>query len=76
MVIDYYKEFIKTHDMSKVIIGGDSAGGGFVLSLLQQVIELKLPIPIKMVLLSTYVDIEGVERDDSMLEINALLVFW
>ena len=61
--------------MSKVIIGGDSAGGGFVLSLLQQVIELKLPIPIKMVLLSTYVDIEGVERDDSMLEINALLVF-
>ena len=76
MVIDYYKEFIKTHDMNKVIIGGDSAGGGFVLSLLQQVIELKLPLPIKMVLLSPYVDIEGaVERDDSMLEINALLVF-
>ena len=71
-VIDYYKEY----DMNKVIIGGDSAGGGFVLSLLQQVIELKLPLPIKMVLLSPYVDIEGaVERDDSMLEINVLLVF-
>ena len=41
MVIDYYKEFIKTHNMNKAIIRGDIAGSGFVLSLLQQVIELK-----------------------------------
>ena len=34
MVIEFYKEFIKSHDMSKVIIYGDSAGGGYVLSLL------------------------------------------
>ena len=74
-VIDYYKEFIKTHDMNKVIIGGDSAGGGFVLSLLQQVVELKLRLPIKMVLMSPYVDIEGdIDRDDdSMLKINHFL---
>ena len=49
LIIDYYKEFIKTHDMNKFIIGGENAGSGFVISLLQQVIELKLPLPIKIV---------------------------
>jgi len=77
MVIDFYKEFIKNNDMNKVIIGGDCAGSGLVLSLLQQAKLLGLPLPIKMVLLSPYVDITGaVEREeDSMLEKNALLVY-
>ena len=51
--------------MNKVTIGGDSAGGVFILSLLEQVIELKLPFPIKIVSLWPYVDIDGViDRDD------------
>ena len=35
-VLDYYKEFVKSHDMSKVIIGGDSAGAAYALTLLQK----------------------------------------
>lgn len=76
MVMNYYKEFVQNHDMNKVIIGGDSAGGGFVLSLLQQAKTLGLPLPAKMVLISPYVDItRGVDKYDAMIECNALLVY-
>lgn len=75
MVIDYYKEFIKNHDMSKVIIGGDSAGGAYALTLLQQAKSLGLSLPAKMFLLSPYVDITGaVDTDvDPILEYKGLL---
>ena len=77
MVIEYYKEFEKTHDMSKVIIGGDSAGGGYVLSLLQQAKVLGLSLPSKMVLLSPYVDITGAvdKEEDAILEYHSLLLY-
>lgn len=77
MVIDYYKEFVKSHDMSKVIIGGDSAGGGYALTLLQQAKALGLPLPSKMFLLSPYVDIAGaVDKDiDPILEYGGILAY-
>ena len=76
MVIGYYKEFIKNHDMKKVIIGGVSSGAGYVLTLLQQVKALGLPLPAKLILISPYVDItEDIERDeDPMLDKNTLLI--
>ena len=77
MVLDYYKEFVKSHDMSKVIIGGDSAGGAYALTLLQQAKASGLSLPAKMVLLSPYVDITGaVDTDiDPIFEYKGLLEF-
>ena len=55
----FYEEFATTHDMSKVIIAGDSAGGGLALIVLQRAIKMGLPIPSKAVLLSPWVDVTG-----------------
>ena len=59
MVLEYYKEYEKNHDMSKVVIAGDSAGGSYVLTLMQKARDLGLPLPAKMILLSPWVDIDG-----------------
>lgn len=79
MMMNFYKQFVKTHDMKKVIIGGDSAGGGYVVSLLQQAIDLGLPLPSKMFLLSPWVDVGGgdksMDKKDAMIEYDALKVY-
>ena len=63
--------------MNKVIIGGDSAGGAYAISLLHQAKILGLPLPVKMVLLSPYVDITGaLDKDvDALLDYNALFMY-
>lgn len=58
-MMEFYKEFSSTHKMDKVIIAGDSAGGGFALSLLQQARDLNLPLPKKAILFSPWVDVVG-----------------
>jgi len=76
MVMEYYREFVQNHDMNKVIIGGDSAGGGYVLSLLQQAKNFGLSLPAKMILLSPYVDITGgVDKYDAMIDFESLLLY-
>ena len=56
---NYYEAFTKTHDMSKVIIAGDSAGGGLSMVVLQRAIKMGLPIPSKAILISPWVDVTG-----------------
>lgn len=70
-MMNFYKEFSKEHDMRKVIIAGDSAGGGFVLSILQQARDMNLPLPKKAILFSPWVDVIGgnpnLDKKDAML---------
>lgn len=77
-VIKYYKEFAKNHDMNNVIIMGDSAGGGFVLALLQEIKKSNLPLPAKAVLLSPFVDVTDVDKTlnskDSVVQAEAAVL--
>lgn len=79
MVMDYYKQFVFKHDMSKVIIVGDSAGGGFALSLMQQARDILLPLPQKMVLISPFVDIQRADKEmdpcDAIVDSASVLLY-
>ncbi len=78
-VMSYYKDFMEQHDNSRVIIGGDSAGGAIALSVMQQAREKGLPLPQKSVLISPYTDITGGVKDmnkhDVMVEYDAAMIF-
>lgn len=58
-MIGFYKYYSDNHEMRDVVLMGDSAGGGFALSLLIQAKKLGLPLPCKVVLISPYVDVIG-----------------
>lgn len=77
-VISYYQEYSKKHKMENVVIAGDSAGGGFVLALLQKLKELNLPLPKKVILISPFVDALGANKElskkDSLVDYNATIL--
>lgn len=77
-VLKYYEEFSKKNDMENVVIAGDSAGGGFVLSLVLQLKELNLPLPGKIILISPFVDVEGANKKlakkDAMVDYSVTLL--
>ena len=79
ITMNYYEAFCKTHDMSKVIIAGDSAGGGLSLVVLQRAIKMGLPIPGKAVLISPWVDVTGgnpeKERVDNMVSYDMVSLY-
>ena len=59
ITMNFYESFTKTHDMNKVIIAGDSAGGGLATVIIQRAIKMGLPIPQQAILLSPWVDVTG-----------------
>lgn len=77
-IIEYYKEYSTKHNMKDVVIAGDSAGGGFVLALLEQIKELNLPLPGKAILISPFVDATKVSKKlsdkDSLVDCEAALM--
>jgi len=77
-VIKYYEEFSRKHDMKNIILMGDSAGGGFVLALLQEIKKAKLPLPGKAVMLSPFVDAINVDKTlnskDAVVEAEAAIL--
>lgn len=56
---DLYEEIVKKHDPSKIILGGDSAGGNLVLSLLLRLRDNRRPLPLKAFLISPWADMKG-----------------
>lgn len=79
MMMDLYRKIAETHDMSKVVIMGDSAGGGFSLALVQEAQEEGLPLPGRMVLLSPWVDVNGgnyeLNRKDAMIDLDCVKIY-
>lgn len=77
-VLNYYKEYSKKNDMNKVILAGDSAGGGMALALIEKVKELNLPLPKKVILISPFVDVTGANKElnkkDAMVDYEATLL--
>ncbi len=75
-VMKHYEEFVKTHDMNEVVLGGDSAGGQIAISVMLQAKAKGLPLPSKAVLISPCVDVTGFNKErnkmDGMLEYDAL----
>ena len=66
LVLKLYSELLKRFPASKIIIMGDSAGGGFSLALAEEILEQSLPSPKHLILISPWVDITG--GDESIAE--------
>lgn len=79
MVKQVYKKLIEKVPPEKVILMGDSAGGGFSLALAQKLREEGLPQPEQIILLSPWLDITmnnpeaaEAEKEDPWLSIEGL----
>ncbi len=46
-------------DPARLFVGGDSAGGGLAVALMLELKELRLPLPLRIVLLSPWTDLTG-----------------
>jgi acetyl esterase/lipase len=57
MVIQVYREMLENNDTKNIIFMGDSAGGGFALSLAQYARENNLQQPNHLILLSPWLDL-------------------
>lgn len=62
-MLAYYRDFANSHDMSKVVLAGDSAGGGFAVALLEEAKAFGVPLPQQVILISPWVDIENNGKD-------------
>ena len=79
MVQILYGKMIKESDPDNIVFMGDSAGGGFALALTQELRNLSIPLPGKLILLSPWLDlemnnpaIESVNLRDPYLNVKAL----
>ena len=79
LVLKLYRELTKRIPASRIIIMGDSAGGGFSLALSEKITEQSLPLPMHIILISPWVDITGgdksIEEYDNWPHINELHQF-
>lgn len=66
-----YKQLLEKYDAKRIIIAGDSAGGGFALAFAQTLRDKGLPIPAKLILISPWVGVIG--GDDSIQEHDTFL---
>lgn len=57
MIVPLYKDVIQKYGKDKVIAMGDSAGGGILLGLLEEMGLEKFPIPSQTILLSPWLDV-------------------
>lgn len=58
-IVDVYLEIIKNHKPSKIIIGGESAGGNLCLALLLKLKSLNLELPKMAIIASGFLDLTG-----------------
>lgn len=71
LVMQLYKQLVEQYGAQRIIIAGDSAGGGFTLALAQAVRDNSLPLPARLILISPWVDVLG--GDDSIQEHDTFL---
>lgn len=76
-----YKEILKNKENKKIIIMGDSAGGGMALALVQKMNQENVELPDKTILLSPWLDvtmknsdISKIEENDPILSKKALII--
>lgn len=72
LMLQLYEQLLKQYPASRLIIMGDSAGGGFTLALAQQIGSTdSLDLPSRLVLISPWVDVLG--ADDALQEHDTFL---
>ena len=79
MVEPLYKKIIETVGSENVILMGDSAGGGLALGLYEKMAEESVPLPVKTILISPWLDvrlenknIREIEKRDTILNKETL----
>lgn len=76
LMMRFYRELIKVIPANRILIMGDSAGGGFTLALAQQIRNDSLDLPRHLVLISPWVDVMGgdptLQEHDNWLTIDIL----
>ena len=76
LVMQLYRQLVEQYDAKRIIIIGDSAGGGFSLALAQQVRDNKFALPSRLVLISPWVDVLGgddaLQKHDTFLNAEVL----
>ena len=75
LVMDLYADLVKRVTANRVVVAGDSAGGGFALALAQEARDAGLPVPGHLILISPFVDIcggdETLQDKDTWLYVDA-----
>ena len=71
LMMQLYQQLIKQYTGKRVIIMGDSAGGGFTLALAQEARNDSIDLPSHLVLISPWVDVLG--GDDALQENDTFL---
>ena len=70
-MIQLYRRLIEQYASKRIVVMGDSAGGGFTLALAQQIRDNAMELPGRLVLISPWVDVTG--GDDSIQEHDTFL---
>ena len=71
LVMQLYQQLLNQYPAGRIIIMGDSAGGGLTLALAQEIRNDSLDLPRRLVLISPWVDVLG--GDDSLQEKDTFL---
>ena len=75
LVLGLYAELVNRVPARRIVVGGDSAGGGFALALAQEARDTGLPVPGHLILISPFVDIcggdESLQDKDTWLRVDA-----
>ena len=71
LMMELYRQLTGQYSASRLVVMGDSAGGGFALALTQQARDDSVAMPARMVLISPWVDVLG--GDDAIQEHDTFL---
>jgi acetyl esterase/lipase len=71
LMMQLYQQLIKQYSAKRLVVMGDSAGGGFTLALAQEARNDSLDLPSHLVLISPWVDVLG--GDDALQENDTFL---
>lgn len=71
LMLQLYQQLQERYSSKRIIIMGDSAGGGFSLALTQKLLNDSIDIPARLVLISPWVDVVG--GDDALQEYDTFL---
>lgn len=71
LMVQLYRQLLERFPSKRIIIAGDSAGGGFTLALTQELMADSIDVPGRLILISPWVDVVGL--DDSLQEYDTFL---
>lgn len=71
LMLQLYRQLLERFPAQRIIIAGDSAGGGFSLALTQELKADSIDLPSRLILISPWVDVTG--GDDTLQEYDTFL---